>query len=173
MIYTAVYESPLGGMVLAQREDGLAGTWFAGQKYFPDLKDAAEGETPVLCRTKLWLDRYFAGQRPDIGELPLAPEGSEFRLQVWQLLCRIPWGQTVTYGQIARELAALRGAAAISAQAVGGAVGHNPISVIIPCHRVVGADGSLTGYAGGLERKKFLLELEGAAAFPLRGRPSE
>ena len=163
MVCKAYYESPLGTMVLAQRERGLAGAWFAGQKYFPDLTEAEERETPVLCRTKLWLDRYFDGQRPEIGELPLVPEGSEFRRQVWQYLCRIPWGQTVTYGQIARELASVRGVPSLSAQAVGGAVGHNPISVIIPCHRVVGAKGSLTGYAGGLERKKFLLELEGAA----------
>ena len=117
----------------------------------------------MLFRTKLWLDRYFEGRQPEADPLPLAPEGSEFRRQVWRILCRIPWGRTVTYGEIARELASLRGAASLSAHAVGGAVGHNPISVIIPCHRVVGANGSLTGYAGGLERKKFLLELEGAA----------
>lgn len=163
MICRTYYESPLGTMLLAQREEGLAGAWFSGQKYFPDLAEAEERETPVLCRTKLWLDRYFEGRQPEADPLPLAPEGSEFRRQVWQLLCRIPWGRTVTYGEIARELASLRGAASLSAQAVGGAVGHNPISVIIPCHRVVGANGSLTGYAGGLERKKFLLELEDAA----------
>ncbi|MCI9156887.1 MAG: methylated-DNA--[protein]-cysteine S-methyltransferase, partial [Lawsonibacter sp.] len=109
----------------------------------------------------LWLDRYFAGERPAISELPLAPIGSEFRKEVWQVLCEIPYGETTTYGEISQKIAARRGLERMSAQAVGGAVGHNPISIIVPCHRVVGSNGSLTGYAGGLQKKIKLLTHEG------------
>lgn len=116
----------------------------------------------TLSRTKKWLDRYFAGERPSVTELRLAPEGSGFRREVWEMLCEIPYGQVTTYGTIAQRIAARRGGGGSWAQAVGGAVGHNPISIIIPCHRVVGADGSLTGYAGGIERKRWLLSHEGA-----------
>lgn len=115
----------------------------------------------MLERAKRWLDRYFAGERPVPQELPLAPAGSTFRQEVWKILCDIPYGEIVTYGEIAAKLARQLGRKSMSAQAVGGAVGHNPISVIIPCHRVVGADGSLTGYAGGIEKKRKLLRLEG------------
>lgn len=160
MVDTVLYDSPLGQMLLAEQNGFLKGAWFAGQKYYPDTTAFREKGTPVLIQTCRWLDRYFAGQRPEVGELPLAPGGSEFRRQVWAILCRIPYGQTRTYGEIAREIGKMRGIDTMSAQAVGGAVGHNPISVIIPCHRVVGTDGSLTGYAGGLERKQWLLELE-------------
>ena len=119
------------------------------------------GETPILAETKRWLDIYFTGREP--GFLPpLHPIGSAFRQSVWELLLRIPYGQTTTYGEIARQLAAKRGLARISAQAVGGAVGHNEISILIPCHRVVGMSGSLTGYAGGISKKAKLLELERA-----------
>ena len=109
----------------------------------------------------MWLDRYFAGENPQISELPLAPSGSDFRQMVWKILCDIPSGQTTTYGEIAKKIAARTGRSTMSAQAVGGAVGHNPISIIIPCHRVVGTNGSLTGYAGGIDKKIALLELEG------------
>ena len=115
-----------------------------------------------------WLDAYFAGQAPSIGALPLRPEGSAFRQEVWKLLCDIPYGHVTTYGLLAQKLAARRGVPHLSAQAVGGAVGHNPLSILIPCHRVVGADGSLTGYAGGIERKKALLTLEGVDVAQLR-----
>jgi methylated-DNA-[protein]-cysteine S-methyltransferase len=116
---------------------------------------------PIFNETKSWLDRYFAGQRPDASALPLAPIGGAFRQSVWDILRRIPYGKLTTYGEIAREIAAASGKTGMSAQAVGGAVGRNPISIIIPCHRVVGANGSLTGYAGGIGTKVKLLELEG------------
>lgn len=165
MIYTMRYDSPIGPILLAEKNGALAGLWMEGQKYFlgslckEEQKPAA---TAVLGRTEEWLNRYFQGKRPESRELPLAPEGSEFRRTVWKILCEIPYGETTTYREIARRIAASRGIGSMSAQAVGGAVAHNPISVIIPCHRVIGADGSLTGYAGGLDRKIWLLTLEGA-----------
>ena len=151
------YESPLGSLLLAADQTGLTGLWFVGQKYFPSFSDGDffENETPVLTEAKHWLSLYFSGKEPDF--LPsLHPQGSSFRQAVWNVLLTIPRGQTMTYGEIARRLNVR------SAQAVGGAVGHNPISILIPCHRVVGSDGSLTGYAGGLARKEWLLNLEGA-----------
>ena len=122
----------------------------------------ATREFSVLKEAKEWLDRYFAGEKPLINELKLAPEGSDFRKAVWKILCEIPYGETFTYGEIAETLAKRNGVKKMSAQAVGGAVGHNPISIIIPCHRVVGKNGSLTGYAGGVDKKQKLLALEGA-----------
>lgn len=116
----------------------------------------------MLNETKKWLDRYFRGEMPQIDELSLAPSGNEFRKEVWKILCEIPYGEVTTYGEISRKIAKNRGIDKMSAQAIGGAVGHNPISIIIPCHRVVGADGSLTGYAGGIQKKIKLLKLEGA-----------
>lgn len=151
------YESPLGSILLAADQTGLTGLWFVGQKYFPSFSDGDffENETPVLTEAKHWLSLYFSGKEPDF--LPsLHPQGSSFRQAVWNVLLTIPRGQTMTYGEIARRLNVR------SAQAVGGAVGHNPISILIPCHRVVGSGGSLTGYAGGLARKEWLLHLEGA-----------
>ena len=151
------YESPLGSILLAADQNGLTGLWFVGQKYFPSFSDGDffENETPVLTEAKHWLSLYFSGKEPDF--LPsLHPQGSSFRQAVWNVLLTMPRGQTMTYGEIARRLNVR------SAQAVGGAVGHNPISILIPCHRVVGSDGSLTGYAGGLARKEWLLHLEGA-----------
>ena len=121
----------------------------------------------MCIRDRGWLDRYFAGGRPSLCELPLAPAGSEFRQGVWSILCEIPYGEVTTYGDIAKKVAARMGNKSMSAQAVGGAVGHNPISIIIPCHRVVGSNGSLTGYAGGIKTKIKLLELEGADMTPL------
>lgn len=163
MTYTQHYDSPLGGILLAADDVGLTGLWFDGQKYFArDLSDERiEQETPVLAEAKRWLDIYFSGKEPDFTP-PLHPVGSAFRRSVWEILLQIPYGQTVTYGEIARQLAEKQGLNRMSAQAVGGAVGHNEISIIIPCHRVVGADGSLTGYAGGIGKKEKLLELERA-----------
>ena len=136
--------------------------WLEGQKYFPSgLPEPSDGESEIFARTRRWLDAYFAGRQPDVSALPLAPKGSAFAQSVWQLLLEIPYGHTVTYGQLAERLARRRGLSHMSAQAVGGAVGHNPISVIIPCHRVLGAKKQLTGYAGGLDVKTFLLKLEG------------
>lgn len=158
------YASPLGNLLLAEEDGFLTGLWMEGQRYAPEDSSGWKRQlTPVLRDACRWLDRYFAGERPSPEELPLAPRGSAFRKEVWQILCRIPYGQTVTYAAIAREIAGKRGTGNMSAQAVGGAVGHNPISIIIPCHRVLGSDGSLTGYAGGTERKAQLLALEGTA----------
>ena len=157
MLFLTHYASPLGPILLAADETGLTGLWFEAQKYFPSFLgvDYQEKETPILTETVRWLDVYFSGKDP--GFLPpLHPQGSPFRQTVWDILLTIPRGQTMTYGEIARRLGVH------SAQAVGGAVGHNPISILIPCHRVVGSDGSLTGYAGGVERKARLLQLEGA-----------
>lgn len=157
MLFLTHYASPLGPILLAADETGLTGLWFEGQKYFPSFLgvDYQEKETPILTETVRWLDVYFSGKDP--GFLPpLHPQGSPFRQTVWDILLTIPRGQTMTYGEIARRLGVR------SAQAVGGAVGHNPISILIPCHRVVGSDGSLTGYAGGFDRKTRLLQLEGA-----------
>ena len=163
MTYVQHYDSPLGGILLAAEETGLTGLWFDGQKYFArDLSaERVEQNTPILSEAKRWLDIYYTGREPDFTP-PLHPIGSAFRREVWEILLRIPYGQTTTYGAIARELAQKRGLARMSAQAVGGAVGHNEISIIIPCHRVVGAGGSLTGYAGGIDKKVRLLELERA-----------
>ena len=163
MIYTQHYESPLGGILLAADETGLTGLWFDGEKYYADNL-AAEHEardTQALGAAKRWLDVYFAGKEPDFLP-PLHPIGSAFRKEVWQLLLEIPYGQTTTYGALARRLAERRGLRHMSAQAVGGAVGHNEISILIPCHRVVGTSGSLTGYAGGIDKKLSLLRLEQA-----------
>ena len=161
MTYIQHYDSPLGGILLAADEIGLTGLWFDGQKCFArDLSDERiEQETPVLTEARRWLDVYFGGKEPDFTP-PLHPAGSAFQQEVWALLRRIPCGQTTTYGALARQLAAERGLSRMSAQAVGGAVGHNVISIIIPCHRVVGTNGSLTGYAGGIEKKAALLRLE-------------
>lgn len=167
MLYTMRYESPVGPLLLVERDGALAGVWMEGQKYYLGTLRDLQGEmqenadSKVLNGTKDWLDRYFKGEKPVIGELVLHPEGSEFQKEVWKILCKIPYGETRTYRDIAREIAAGRSLESMSAQAVGGAVGHNPISIIIPCHRVVGTDGSLRGYAGGLEKKRKLLALEG------------
>ena len=148
---------------MASKDGRLIGLWIEGQKhYLASLNEEAteNPNNPVLIKTKHWLDRYFAGDKPKPEELPLAPIGSDFRQQVWQILRTIPYGKTNTYKQIAETVAKKRGIKQMSAQAVGGAVGHNPISIIIPCHRVIGSNGSLTGYAGGLDKKTFLLNHE-------------
>ena len=161
MVYTCKYASPIGNMLLAADEIGLTGAWFEGQKHFTSTltKEHTQKETEILTQAKNWLDVYFSGEDPKFTP-PLNPQGTPFRKAIWEILLRIPYGQTVTYGEIAKVFAQEKGLAKMSAQAVGGAVGHNPISLIIPCHRVVGVDGSLTGYAGGIERKRKLLELE-------------
>jgi methylated-DNA-[protein]-cysteine S-methyltransferase len=164
MVYFSAYTSPLGDMTIASDGIALIGLWFDGQKYhgnslFKEM--TVKDDLPVFAKTKKWLDRYFAGERPAISELPLSPQGSEFRLIVWDLLCKIPYGKTVTYGEIAKTAAMNMNKKRMSSQAVGGAVGHNPVSIIIPCHRVVGSDGNLAGYAGGIDRKIKLLQLEG------------
>lgn len=155
MTYTYNYSSPEGEILLAANDNGLTGLWFYGAKYFAaDLEDArTEKLTPVLRQTLRWLDTYFSGSEPDFMP-PFELHGSDFRRRVWAELAKIPYGETVTYGEIAKKLGVK------SAQAVGGAVGHNPVSIIVPCHRVLGADGSLTGYAGGTDKKARLLELE-------------
>ena len=163
MVFTQHYNSPIGGLLLAADGSGLVGLWLDGGKYFAaSLPEShVERETTILCESKRWLDMYFSGREPDFMP-PLRPSGSCFRKAVWKLLLEIPYGETVTYGGLAKKLSLQMGIPHMSAQAVGGAVGHNEISIIIPCHRVVGANGSLTGYAGGIERKIKLLELEKA-----------
>ena len=161
MTYIQHYNSPLGGILLAADEIGLTGLWFDGEKYFANNLPAehTEAETPILAETVRWLDTYFGGKEPDFTP-PLHLIGSPFRQKVWKILLQIPYGRTITYGNIAGQLAKKPGPEKMSAQAVGGAVGHNEISIIIPCHRVVGTNGSLTGYAGGISKKTQLLELE-------------
>lgn len=161
MQYISHYPSPIGNILLAADEKGLTGLWFEGQKYFAlDLdKEHEEKEISLLEKVKKWLDIYFSGREPDF-TIPLHLTGTDFQNEVWEILCTIPYGQTMTYGEIAKRIAARKGLPHMSAQAVGGAVGHNRISIIVPCHRVVGADGSLTGYAGGIEKKAKLLKLE-------------
>ena len=163
MVYTKHYLSPLGGILLAADEVGLMGLWFDGEKYYADNlpKEHTEEETPILSEASLWLDVYFTGKEPDFMP-PLHPIGSAFRREVWEILLQIPYGATATDGDISKRLAKKMGLEKMSAQAVGGAVGHNEISIIIPCHRVVGTSGSLTGYAGGIDKKVRLLELEHA-----------
>ncbi len=165
MLYSAYRPTPLGRILLAGDGDRLTGLWFEGQKYFAASAGepmTEKSDLPLFRLAGSWLDEYFHGQNPAIADLPLAPRGSVFRRAVWDILREIPYGELTTYGAIAARLAVRTGRKSMSAQAVGGAVGHNPISIIIPCHRVVGTDGSLTGYAGGLDRKIRLLELEGA-----------
>ena len=165
MYYKTNYSSPIGLITLASDGEKLVGLWFEGQKYYGGTISEAMTEKSDLSlfnTTKKWLDRYFNGEKPAVSELPLAPIGGDFRQEVWRILCEIPYGEVATYGDIAKKMAAKLNKKSMSSQAVGGAVGHNPISIIIPCHRVVGAKGSLTGYAGGVEKKAKLLELEGA-----------
>jgi len=160
-LYKTTLSSPLGTLTLASEGSSLTGLWVEGQKYFAstlpvDAEDAPQH--PVFLQTAAWLDCYFSGENSLPPLPPLAPQGSAFRQEVWRLLQESSPGDTTTYGALTKALQS-RGIPA-SPQAVGGAVGHNPILILIPCHRVLGADGSLTGYAGGLDRKRFLLELE-------------
>ena len=161
MDYTHHYLSPLGGITMASDGEYLTGLWFDGQKYFADTLSVQreEKDLDVFRRTDNWLDIYFSGKEPNFTP-PLRMRGTEIRQADWQILLTLPFAETMTYGQIAKILADRRGTDSISAQAVGGAVGHNPISLIIPCHRVIGTNGALTGYAGGLEKKARLLDME-------------
>jgi len=166
MYYSTTHPSSVGLLTLACDGNGtsLVGLWLEGQKYHGDTIPEAmteKDDMPIFDAAKQWLDRYFASEKPAISELPLAPIGGAFRQSVWGILCEIPYGEVMTYGEIAKKLGCK------SSQAVGGAVGHNPISIIIPCHRVVGASGSLTGYADGVQTKIKLLELEGVDASKL------
>ncbi len=167
MEYTHHYTSPLGGITMASDGLALTGLWFDGQKYFAGTLDSAHEEAmlPVFEKASAWLDIYFSGRDPGFTP-PLSMRGNAFRKTVWGILLGIPYGHTVTYGEIARLTAGSMGQARMSAQAVGGAVSHNAIALIIPCHRVIGAHDSLTGYAGGLERKARLLALERKGMLP-------
>ena len=167
MIYTNEYESPLGRITFACSEEALVGLWFNGQKYFGETlpKETKTKEDVLTRKVRQWLDIYFSGKEPDFIP-PMHYEMTPFRDLVCDILCGIPYGHTMTYGEIAEQVAKKRGMSRMSAQAVGGAVGHNPISLIIPCHRVVGTSGSLTGYGGGIQRKIRLLELEGVDMHP-------
>ena len=161
MEYTHHYDSPLGGITLASDGGALTGLWFDGQKYFADTlaEEHEVKELPVVEQADRWLDIYFSGKDPGFTP-PLSMKTTPFRRAVWEIMLTIPYGHTMSYGEIAKKIAEQKGLASMSAQAVGGAVGHNSISLIIPCHRVVGTDGSLTGYAGGIDKKTQLLQLE-------------
>ena len=163
MTYIYHYHSPLGGITVSSNGKEITGLWFDGQKYFGNTlsNDYEEKSLPVFEKTKMWLDIYFSGKDPDF-KPPLEMDTTPFRKSVWEIMLTIPYGQTMTYGEIADKIAKQRGLAKMSAQAVGGAVGHNSISLIIPCHRVVGTNGSLTGYAGGIDKKVQLLTMEKA-----------
>jgi len=162
MICTHAYRSPLGGITLASDGENLTGLWFDGQKYFaaglPPVREVRD--LPVFAQTRAWLDAYFCGETP-ASMPPLALSGTPFRRAVWDLLRQIPYGQVTTYRDLAAALARQQGLTAMAAQAVGAAVGRNPVSLLVPCHRVVGSNGSLTGYAGGLDKKLWLLRREG------------
>ena len=152
--------------MLASKNNKLIGLWIEGQKYYlGKLKEEIQEKDNdiILIKAKKWLDRYFKGEKPQISELDLEPIGSDFAKNVWKLLCEISYGEVTTYGEIAKKVAKLMNKSRMSAQAVGGAIGHNPISIIIPCHRVIGTNGSLTGYAGGIDKKIFLLKHEGVS----------
>ena len=163
IMYTSTYDSIIGSLLLAADDIGLVGLWLNSDRFYANLLANCESvvkETPILEAVKRWLDVYFSGREPKI-ELSIHLIGTPFRQEVWQLLLQIPYGQVATYGDLAKKMAKKRGVAYMSAQAIGGAVGHNEISIIIPCHRVIGANGNLTGYAGGIDKKLKLLELEG------------
>lgn len=156
MEYTAHYDSPLGDITLVSNDHALTGLWFDGQKHFGSTLGVPHEECsdlPIFVESRRWLDIYFSGCKPDFMP-PLLLRGTSFQQRVWEALLAIPYGQTVTYGELAHQLGCR------SAQAIGGAVGRNPIAIIVPCHRIVGTNGSLTGYAGGLDRKRALLQLE-------------
>lgn len=163
MAYICKYMSPLGGIMMASNGEEITGLWFEGQKYFGDTlpEQYEEKKLPVFEEAKRWLDIYFQGKEPDFTP-PLLIETTPFRKAVWEIMLEIPYGKTMTYGEIADRIAKQKGISKMSAQAVGGAVGHNSISLMIPCHRVVGTNGSLTGYAGGIDKKVRLLSLEKA-----------
>lgn len=171
MYYQKHYDAPLGEMMMVSDGITLTSLVFEQQKYYESEvpKGCIEKSLPIFDETAAWLDIYFSGKEPDF--IPaISLKGSEFRSEVWDILMKIPYGEVTTYGEIAKEIAKKRGISRMSAQAVGGAVGHNPISIIVPCHRVIGANGNLTGYAGGLEKKVALLRLESGPLF-INSRP--
>lgn len=164
MIYTSYYNSPVGKLLLASKNNKLIGVWIENQKYYlSNLKEKMQkkDDEEILIKAKNWLDRYFESKNPHISELDIEPIGTEFSKMVWTILCTIPYGKVITYGEIAKKISKAMNKEKMSAQAVGNAVAHNPISIIIPCHRVIGANGNLTGYAGGLDIKMRLLKHEG------------
>lgn len=168
MIHISYYKSPVGKLLLAEENNQLIGLWMENQKYYASIlnqKQFTNEENAFLIKTKKWLDQYFAGARPNIKNLKIHLIGSEFQKQVWETLINIPYGKSITYNDIAKEIAQKRGIKKMSARAVGKAVGHNPISIIVPCHRVIGSNGNLTGYSGGIERKIELLKLESMKGF--------
>lgn len=155
MYYSTTYNSPLGEMLIVCDSESVCGAWFYGQKHFPSFDNLIQDDDlAIFKKVKIWFDDYFEGKNPKI-DFKLKPEGTKFRLKVWKILSEIPYGETVTYGEIARKISH-----EMSAQAVGGAVGHNPIAILIPCHRVLGSNGKLTGYAAGLDKKIELLKIE-------------
>ena len=159
-MYSTHYSSPIGEILIASDGEAICGLWFFGQKHFPSSDNFIQNDDLAIFKdVKRWLDEYFNGSKPEI-KFRLRPEGSEFRVKVWRILSEIPYGETMTYGEIARKISPT-----MSAQAVGGAVGCNPISILIPCHRVLGKNGELTGYAGGLDRKVELLKIENVLSF--------
>lgn len=163
MLYISHYDSPLGGITMASDGEALVGLWFDGQRHFAETlseKATEYPDLPIFAQTRRWLDIYFSGRKPDFTPA-LRMCGTPFRRRVWEILLTIPYGKTLTYGEIAGLIACGTGTKSMSAQAVGGAVGHNPVSIIVPCHRVLGANGSLTGYAAGIDKKMRLLQLEG------------
>lgn len=160
MNYMCKYNSEIGNIIIVSDGENLTGLWFEGQKHFLNLFEEQEEELEIFTKTKKWLDIYFSGKKPKFS-IPVLFSGTEFRVKVWNILKEIPYGEVITYGDIAKRLAEEKGIKKMSAQAVGAAVGHNPISIIVPCHRVIGNNNNLTGYAGGLDKKKRLLEIEG------------
>ncbi|WP_407453447.1 methylated-DNA--[protein]-cysteine S-methyltransferase [Methanobrevibacter sp.] len=155
MHYSTTYTSPLGEMLIVSDGEYVCGVWFYGQKHFPSFDNLIQDDDlAIFKKVKIWFDDYFNGKNPKI-DFKLKPEGTHFRLKVWKILSEIPYGETLTYGEIARKISN-----EMSAQAVGGAVGHNPIAILIPCHRVLGSNGKLTGYAAGIDKKIELLKIE-------------
>ena len=164
MIYTCKINTPLAPITASAENNALTGLWFIGQKYYPSKTDSwiNKPDYPVFKELKFWIKKYFEGKNLPLQNIKLEPHGTVFQKEVWKILLKIPYGATTTYGEIAKQLAHKMGLFSMSAQAVGGAVGHNPISILIPCHRVIGAAGNLTGYAGGIDKKQALLRLEKA-----------
>lgn len=163
MHYTSIYKSPLGEMLLAADDCAIVGVWFKSEKYYAYClnRENQPKETPIIKELKNWLNLYFQGKMPEF-TLPIHMIGTDFQVKVWNILLEIPYGTTTTYSEIARKIAENKGIERMSAQAVGTAVGRNNISIVIPCHRVVAVNGSLAGYAGGINKKIELLKLEGA-----------
>ncbi len=162
-MFKSYYNSNLGKIIIVADNRYVYGLYFDNQKYLPENLEKLEinNNSPIIKQVKLWLEEYFNGKKPNLENLPIKLIGSEFKMLVWSVLKTIPYGKTITYGEIAKTLARKTNKEKISARAVGNAVGHNPISIIIPCHRVIGANGKITGYAGGIDKKIALLKLEG------------